>query len=277
MAITANSDIPSRKDLYNPTISAIRSLGGSAGIEEIKERVVHDLKISDEAAEATSKDGRRVELAYRLAWVRTVLKSHDIINNYERGVWSLTSKGKSLKSVDPDNISATYRPIKGPPLSSLPTTDETDDVIREDEQDAGPDSWKAKLIDELLKMSPDAFERLCQRILRVSGFTKVEVTKYTGDGGIDGHGLIRLSGLISFPVVFQCKRYTNNVTARDVRDFRGAMQGRADKGLLITTGDFTQDAKKEATRDGVPLIDLINGEALTDILRDSAPRHRRFQ
>jgi restriction system protein len=58
------------------------------------------------------------------------------------------------------------------------------------------------------------------------------------------------------------------VSAGVVRDFRGAMVGRADKGLIITTGNFTRDASAEATRDGAPPIDLIDGEQLIDKLKD---------
>ena len=129
-------------------------------------------------------------------------------------------------------------------------------------------SWRETLSEALLSMSPDAFERLCQRLLRESGFIQVNVTGQSGDGGIDGRGIIRLAGMISFPVVFQCKRYTNNVSAGTVRDFRGAMAGRADRGLILTTGGFTGDAEKEATRDGVPPIDLIDGELLMDRLKE---------
>jgi restriction system protein len=96
----------------------------------------------------------------------------------------------------------------------------------------------------------------------------VEVTCRTGDGGIDGRWIIQLAGLISFNVIFQAKRYRQNVRAGTVRDFRGAMQGRADKGLIITTAGFTRDARDEATRDGAPPIDLISGEDLMDLLKD---------
>ncbi len=129
-------------------------------------------------------------------------------------------------------------------------------------------SWRETLMTTLLEMPPDAFERLCQRLLRESGFIQVEVTGRSGDGGIDGHGVVRLAGLLSFPVIFQCKRYRNTVSAGAVRDFRGAMVGRADKGLIITTGSFTRDASLEATRDGAPPIDLIDGEQLIDKLKD---------
>ena len=116
------------------------------------------------------------------------------------------------------------------------------------------------------QLKPDAFERLAQRIMRESGFVKVEVTGRSGDGGIDGVGVLRLA-LLSFQVYFQCKRYKGSVSASAIRDFRGAMVGRTDKGLFITTGTFTADAKREATRDGAPVIDLIDGEYLCDLLK----------
>ena len=120
----------------------------------------------------------------------------------------------------------------------------------------------------LRNMSPDAFERLCQRLLRESGFIEVEVTGRSGDGGIDGHGIIRLAGLISFPVPFQCKRYSGSVSPSVVRDFRGAMMGRAEKGVILTTGGFTKEAQREATRDGATPIDLIDGELLMDKMKE---------
>jgi restriction system protein len=126
--------------------------------------------------------------------------------------------------------------------------------------------WQDLLLDCLLKMKPTAFERLCQKILKDSGFIKVEVTGRSGDGGIDGIGVLRLN-LLSFHVFFQCKRWKGSVGASTIRDFRGAMVGRADKGLVITTGTFTTDARREATRDGAPTIDLVDGIAVCELLK----------
>lgn len=120
------------------------------------------------------------------------------------------------------------------------------------------------------KLSPAGFERLIQRVLRETGFVQVEVTGRTNDGGIDGKGIAKINGILSFHVVFQCKRYQGAVSAPQVRDFRGAMIGRADKGLFITTGYFTREAIKEATRDGAPTIDLVDGEKLAEKLKELA-------
>lgn len=137
------------------------------------------------------------------------------------------------------------------------------------EPEEAPDSgtgWKDELIGVLQGITSDGFERLCQRILRESGFLKVEVTGRSGDGGIDGVGVLRVN-LLSFHVYFQCKKWKSNVRAKDIRDFRGAMVGRIDKGLFMTTGAYTPDAQKEATRDGAPAIDLIDGEQLCELLK----------
>lgn len=136
-----------------------------------------------------------------------------------------------------------------------------------DEDESVPRDWKERLLEVLLEVPPDSFERLARRLLREAGFVSATVTGKSGDGGIDGIGVYRLS-LVSFPVFFQCKRYRGSVGAGAVRDFRGAMSGRGDKGLLITTGSFTADAKQEATRDGAPPVDLIDGERLCDLLKE---------
>jgi restriction system protein len=82
---------------------------------------------------------------------------------------------------------------------------------------------------------------------------------HAGRFGVDGHGILRVN-LVSFQVLFQSKRWKGSVGPNVVRDFRGAMVGRADKGLIITTGTFTKDARAEATRDGAPAIDLVDGD-----------------
>jgi restriction system protein len=128
--------------------------------------------------------------------------------------------------------------------------------------------WQESLLEEIMKIQPEQFERLCQRLLRELGFIDVEVTGKTGDGGIDGRGILRLGAVLSFHVAFQAKRYQGSVSSSTVRDFRGAIMGRADKGLIITTGSFSRDAKKEAQRDGATPIDLIDGLDLTEKLKE---------
>ena len=128
--------------------------------------------------------------------------------------------------------------------------------------------WRNEIKQTLLELDPSAFERLTQRILREAGFIQVEVTGRSGDGGIDGKGILRLNHLVSFHMIFQCKRYSKSVTSTEIRNFRGSMQGRAEKGLFVTTGYFTRDAQREASRDGAPPIDLVDGEQLVEMLKN---------
>lgn len=252
---------PTEKEFLNPTLKALRTLGGSGSIDEIVKLVIQQMELPDEIVNMLYGNGPRTVVENRLGWSRTLLKRYGMLENSSRGVWSLTSKGWEHEKVDPEKVKAHYDKSRTPPGPLGTNGDDTSPPGTN-----GDDKWREDLLDLLLNLSPDAFERLCQRLLRESGFVEVEVTGRSGDGGIDGHGILRLAELVSFPVLFQCKRYRGMVSPTKVRDFRGAMTGRADKGLIITTGSFTREARREATRDGVPSIDLIDGDRLIDIL-----------
>jgi restriction system protein len=255
-------DIPTFDTFMNPVIQALKSLGGSGTIEEINNKVAEIAGLSDEQLEVlhNPEKGGQTEVEYRLAWTRTYLKKYSVLENSSRGVWALTPKGRQLDRVNPRTVRR-FVQERGKKAPAVGVEDELDEASAEL-------SWREELLDTLLTMDPSAFERLVQRFLRESGFIQVEVTGQSGDGGIDGKGIMRLGGLLSFHVIFQCKRYRGSVTVSQVRDFRGAMVGRADKGLLITTGNFTKDAMREATRDGAPAIDLIDGDLLLDKLKE---------
>jgi restriction system protein len=187
------------------------------------------------------------------------LKKVGALENSERGVWRLTPVGAAMTESEIREVPKLVAKLK----KQKPKPVEKNDHEEEIEEEL---AWKDRLLDVLKGMKADAFERLSQRVLRESGFTKVEVTGRSGDGGIDGAGVLRVN-LLSFHVRFQCKRYETTVGPSVVRDFRGAMVGRADKGLIITTGTFTAEARREATRDGAPAIDLVDGETLCELLK----------
>jgi restriction system protein len=193
------------------------------------------------------------EIEYRLHWARTHLKAIGAVENSARGVWAITDKGQAISQEEMHAATKEWRArIRVRRLANRAA--EGDEVPDEPEVS----SWKDQLVARTLELPPAGFERLAQRVLREAGFVNVTVTGKSGDGGIDGVGIYRLS-LVSFPVYFQCKRYRGTVTAGAVRDFRGAMVGRGEKGLLITTGSFTKDAQNEANRDGAPPVELIDG------------------
>ncbi len=261
--------LPNYEGMMLPTLQALQALGGSGTTTEIFEKVVELLELSDEVLEITHLSTSQSEVDYRLAWSRTYLKKVGLIDNSgsKRGVWSLTSTDLDLSKFDPREVMKTVReadkskPRKQQSVSPSPSVDaieEQGDTLK----------WHQQLHQVLMAMPPAAFERLAQRLLRESGFIQVEVTGKSGDGGIDGKGIARVAGLLSFHVLFQCKRYQGAISPSQIRDFRGAMQGRTDKGLFITTGTFTREAVKEATRDGAPPIDLIDGEQLVQRLKE---------
>jgi restriction system protein len=256
-------DVPSYDTYFWPIIERLRLRGGSMTIDEMADDVPASMGLSDEQRAVEHGRGGVTEVEYRLAWARTYLKKAGVLENSARGVWRLTPPGLSIGQDEvakiPRAVQQSYAGRRGQPspIAGAPPPANDPELTA---------SWNELLLERLLAVAPDAFERLCQRLLRESGFTKVEVTGRTGDGGIDGTGVLRVN-LLSFHVLFQCKRWRSTVGPAVVRDFRGAMMGRADKGLVITTGTFTADARKEATRDGAPAIDLIDGEALCELMK----------
>jgi len=258
------SSVPTFDSMLIPTIQALQALGGSGTIEEIYEQVVQLLNLPDQVLEITHGSTSQSEVEYRLAWSRTYLKKYGLLENSARGVWSLVSTSINPDDLDAKEIVKAVRDVDKKKLIASEPSDEPSEAIETSDELA----WQQQLHRMLLSLDPNAFERLTQRLLRESGFIQVQVAGKSGDGGIDGVGIARINGFLSFHVLFQCKRYQGSVTASQIRDFRGAMQGRTDKGLLITTGTFTRDAIKEATRDGAPPIDLIDGEQLVQRLKE---------
>ena len=266
--------VPQYSDMMNPLLAALRELGGSGSISEINEATARRLNLPDGILELlhNPEKSNQTEVEYRLAWARTYLKKYGLLDNSSRGVWVIKPEKRDVTQIDPDEIVRFVREqsrreheereaeVVDEVAEDLPATEDTPEEVK---------TWRVLLHRVLTQeLSPDGFERLTKRLLRESGFVQVEVTGRSGDGGVDGKGIIRIGGLLSFHVVFQCKRYQGAVTAPHIRDFRGAMVGRADKGLFITTGYFTRDAVREATRDGASPIDLIDGDLLADKLKE---------
>jgi restriction system protein len=249
---------------FQPIIEVLNDSGGSGTVAEIIDRTIEKTKISETEQEQTLKNGQS-RVRNQVQWARQYLVWDNYLDSSRRGIWSLTDKGLSadLKVFNPlDIFKAVQKKIseeKRVRGKAAPSLDEP--VITElESQDSSSD-----LLNIIKSLPPDGFERLCQRLLRESGFQQVIVTGRSGDGGIDGIGTLQVNPFVSFNVLFQCKRYQGTVTPSQVRDFRGAMMGRADKGIVITTGTFTLEAKKEARRDGVPPIELVDGEALVEL------------
>jgi restriction system protein len=252
---------------FQPVLDALNELGGSGRPIEIVELIAEKLNLTvDEQTEQISSGQSR--FSNRIGWARFYLAKAGYIDSSTKGVWNLTEAGR-LARLSHDEALDTFKRIHQ--QFSIEMRKQKDKVQIEDEVDllegfeeSGSD-YRVLLMKKLIDLPPNGFERLCQRLLRESGFESVTVIGKSGDGGLDGIGVLEVNPFVSFKVLFQCKRYSGSVTPSQVRDFRGAMMGRADKGIILTTGTFTPEAKKEAIRDGVPAIELVDGEKLIDI------------
>lgn len=257
---TEISRIPEYSKLVEVTFAALKSLGGSGKNNEINEKAIEMLNLSDEICSIPHLNSSSLsEINYRLAWARTLLKNYGAIENSARSVWSITVDFSNVDTVNGDYIERNCKKAKS-------TTSEQRDTEETQMEEAGVEipeevrPWRAKLHKVLTEMNPYAFERLTQRLLRECGFDDVKVTKKSGDGGIDGTGKLKINGIFSFNIAFQCKRYQGTVGAPDIRDFRGSLTTDIEKGVFITTGSFSQKAIEEASNPGKQQIDLIDGE-----------------
>lgn len=261
-------EMPAYSDLINPTLAALQELGGSGNINEIYAEVIKHLDLSDEIIDFPhSEKSSQTEIQYRLAWARTYLKYYGVIINTSRSIWVILPQHKDTMFVDVDDCINTVRKLS----ENKKTSNSNDNENLEDDGLELPEEikpWRVKLHDILTTMDPFAFERLTQRLLRECGFSEVEVTRKTGDGGIDGFGRLKINGLFSFKVAFQCKRYSGNVPSSDIRDFRGSLTTDFEKALFITTGSFSKPAKEEAMTPGKIQIDLIDGEEFINRLAE---------
>lgn len=252
---------------FGPLLDALRSLGGSGSPDEVVDRIACDLAIPDEKLNETLSSGES-RFKNQVAWARFYLVRENLLDSSVRGVWRLTEKGRATELSIAAAREIFLRQVKlfqAQRRAQSVTRVGVEGILLEEEEVEAP-SHKERLLTLLHDLPPSGFERLSQRLLRESGFTQVFVTGKSGDGGIDGHGTLQINPLVSFKVLFQCKRFTGTVSASHVRDFRGAMAGRADKGIVITTGTFSADAKREAGRDGVPPIEIIDGDRLIELL-----------
>lgn len=264
--------LPNLPGMMLVTVEALKEMGGSATIQELDEKVIELEGVTeDEQVFVMAGNESRTRVVYYLAWARTYLKRGEALENSSRGVWALTEFGSKITAMQEtraiyDRVTAEERERARAKRKAAKAT--TTDVVKPEDDGTGlDDDWKSSLIDVLREMSPDAFERLSQRLLREAGFTRVDVRGKSGDGGIDGVGVLRVN-LVSFQIYFQCKRWKGSVGAKEIREFRGALQGGADKGLFITTGHFSTQASDEATRAGAIAVDLIDGNRLCDLLKE---------
>jgi len=247
-----------------PMLDALRELGGSGKAREVVDLIAQRLGISDEKLEETLKSGQ-TRFYNQVHWARQYLVWEGLLDSSTRGVWTLTPKGykTTLDETSARNISLKWVRIhsearKRSEDAEAPLPGDVETEVEDQDQ---------VLLELLKKVTPERFEHICARLLRESGFEKVTVTGGPRDDGIDGIGILQVNPFVNFRVLFQCKRYKGAVSRAQIGDFRNAMIGRAEKGIIITTGTFTMDARREADRDGAPPIELVDAEKLVDMFK----------
>ncbi|MFC2101109.1 restriction endonuclease [Bacteroidota bacterium] len=246
-----------------PILNILQANGGAGNSSSVIDQVVEDLGITEEDLAETTSNGQS-RIRNQIQWARFYLFKAGLIDNSQRGIWRLTKEGLEANYKDSDvyklfkAVQEKVSKIKVNKVDSKSKTD-IDDSATEDEEHS------AELLDIIKNLTPSGFEKLCKRLLTEIGIHDIIITGGAGDQGIDGAGLVKLNDVVSLNIVFQCKRYKDSVAPHHVRDFRGAMQGRGEKGLIISTGRFTKEAKNEANRDGVTPIELIDGERLVEL------------
>lgn len=266
---------PTYTELIIPTFKVLKKLGGSGTNREIYDQILNEMKLTKEAIEESHLgSSTQTELQYQLAWARTYLKNYGVISNSRKSVWSILPKYSKINAEELDYreiIAFTYNKNterRNKNKDDINGLEPQDDNIKNDIEEFPEENkpWRNELANILHCMDPFAFERLAQRLLRECGFVEVNVTQKTNDGGIDGTGKLKINGMITFNIAFQCKRYKGSVSAKEIRDFRGSLKSDVEKGVFITTGNFTQAAKKEASESGKKSIDLMDGEEFIDKL-----------
>ena len=240
-------------------------MGGSATPRECSDWIAENLQLSESVVESRIKSGAE-KFHNQVQWARQYLIWEGLVDSPRRGVWTLTAKGSAthLSAEDSRNLFLKWVEIHA--VKKQTKAEKTDQVAPIATETELPElAEEGKLLEVLQSLSPEGFERICKRLLHEHGLEKVVVTGKSHDGGIDGMGLLRLNPFVTMKVLFQCKRVRKTVSRAQVGDFRNAVMGRADKGILLTTGWFSPDAEKEANREGVIQIEMVDGERLVEL------------
>ncbi len=256
---------------FAPLVQALKDLGGSAAPREALVRIAEIEKVPESLRNEVLASGQE-RFYNQVHWARQYLVWEGLIDSGRRGVWTLTALGRQTTLTDDSARAIFLKQVKQQaklrkPVETGKESVVTEDALQPDTPQADQDSSLQGFLRVVKALSPSGFERLSMRLLREAGFERVSVTGRSNDGGIDGVGVLQLNDLVSFNVVFQCKKWENSVPPKEIRDLRGAMDGRAEKGIFLTTSTFTSNARAEAERPGAVPIELVDGEKLFEMFK----------
>ncbi|HEY7088617.1 MAG TPA: restriction endonuclease [Tepidisphaeraceae bacterium] len=248
---------------FAPILEVLRELGGSARSAQVKDQVTDRLAVSEAERAEVLKNGVS-RIGNQIDWARFYLAKAGYLDSSKRGVWALTEKGRNSR-LSVEDVREMVRTVAATSIGAPKVEDESASL---EDPPVHQADHRATLLNTIKALPARGFEELSRYLLLESGFEDVSVTGRSGDGGIDGHGVLRVSKLVSMKVLFQCKRYAEAVGPSVVRDFRGSLAGRAEKGIILTTGYFTSAAEQEARREGVVPIELVDGERLVELFEE---------
>ncbi len=264
---------------FAPLLEALRELGDSGRPKEVSARIAERLGVSDEELNATNKNGLS-RFDNQVAWARFYLARAGLIDTSQRGVWTLTEEGRRTMLDSQGALEVFQRvqraireekvadPTLGPLRFGSDIHDEAIQVDADSEYNPKESTFYSEMIHTLQALSPSGFEHPCKKLLREVGFEEVHVTGKSSDGGIDGFGILRTNPFVADRVLFQCKRYTKQVSPAYIREFRGAMANRVNRGIFLATSTFSAEARREASREGAAPIELVDLDALINLLEE---------
>ncbi len=258
---------------FQPVIDGLHALGSSAKPKEVYAWIAEHHDIPKVEIEGTTKGGQS-KFENKVGWARFYLAKAGMIDTEQRGVWVLTEKGRStnLSHVEAYDLFKSIhdgfpRAEKSENIEQPVSSSDDEDASAPDENTyLNQDEVQERLVGILKSLTPKGFEELCARLLRHIGFENVKVTGESGDQGIDGEGYLLINRFVRTKVMFQCKRYDKTVGPEKIREFRGAIQGKAERGILLTTGTFTKGARETAAQDNATAIELVDIDRLLELM-----------
>ena len=248
----------------------MRDLGSSAKPREVYAWIAERHSVPKEEIEGTTKGGQS-KFENKVGWARFYLAKGGLIDTEQRGVWVLTENGRKA-NLSHDDAYSLFKLIhdgfqrEDGEAETEKTVDDADASAPDEKVYLNQDAIQEELVRILRGVTDKGFEELCARLLRHIGFENLKVTGQTGDHGIDGEGFLLINRFVRIKVMFQCKRYAGTVQVKEIRDFRGAIQGRAERGIFLTTGTFTKSAREEAARENATAIELVDIDRLLELL-----------
>jgi len=244
---------PKQSEIEIPLLLEIDKAGGKARPQDVYAKVAqHFSQLTAEDLERHLESSPSInKWQNHVQWARQKLIVKGELDGSVRGVWKLTDLGKKRIEVTP-----TPSPVPPP---------KPEEITLQDLLESHESAVRARLADKLRNLDPTDFEVFSKDLLQALGFAEVKVTQRSRDGGIDGFGKLR-QGIVKIDAAFQCKRWQGVVPRPEIDRFRGAISGKFDQGIFLTTSSFSQEALDASIRPGAVPIIMVDGEKMLELM-----------